>query len=803
MHPRAVYMILTIAGLITPVAHSANDTICGPVTATLEGGGAGTKTVTLSGQSRTQVVRYNYDVSLELQLHLLDVQEDIAQYLVTGYEGYVHFWGEAEETQGSNVTNGLSFDVTPHFAISAERGVLYHSMSDDQVLRVDLELDSSTPICPYYLQYYGHSHPHSISLWVDGFGFPWAFDDFYDACWSIAGLDFTGPQVFSYGSVIGATGGPNFAYNSTYGGSWRMMAPGAYVQMTFSVGADPEDASLHLNHLSSADGACPGGGYSPIDVLVNGQAVKSHYDPAQNHGGTHGYVDDIWEIGGALRRGANTVRIAVCDDLCTHYWISLLEVAATTCTADGATCILNAKMNIRVEDPIWVDEADEMVLPYDSVDLAFEVINDGSTDADIVLVFGSNNDRVWFSPDDTCRVSSEAAVEPSEDSENSCLIHVAAGSHETVYKTIRITGTSKDGTETEVMQTVVRDKGRLSLEDTIKVSAQCPENPVIEKQFVLSPYKTEGGDILEIQYPAFKELAMRAGAPVPPDIGEYYKEGDSDFHHPDDPLVRKYAIEAAALDTRALKQLNDYLPEDEQVTPNGDPIFPDSIAESVQNIFTWLGYLPDDADGLIMTDQQFTSAAENNDLRAKMREYGAGGFLCIGQAYLVTSFARTIGLPARELTTALAEYAEFDEVNQIDRFNYEDQEAGADVWYDGGWHLVDTFANARNLGEYRPFGSCARRTWYAFDRQRMDCWCGTQEPREGQSKCPNTTPDGQLGGNGHDFTVMYYEYTGGVWVPLGGVPKQKDQWKFHSQYPEEQADDDLVLSPWRNSDGGN
>lgn len=121
----------------------------------------------------------------------------------------------------------------------------------------------------------------------------------------------------------------NTFYNTSANNSWRMTAPGnSYLEVTFTLAQAPGSAQLTVTHLSSADGGCPGGGYSPVDIKINGQLFRDNYDVAQNHGGTHGFATDQWQIGNLVRSGTNVIRIELEDNpwACTHYWIQSLEV---------------------------------------------------------------------------------------------------------------------------------------------------------------------------------------------------------------------------------------------------------------------------------------------------------------------------------------------------------------------------------------------------------------------------------------------------------------------------------------------
>lgn len=80
---------------------------------------------------------------------------------------------------------------------------------------------------------------------------------------------------------------------------------------------------LRVTHQTSASAGCPGGGYAPVTISVNGSTIVSNYDPAENHGGTHGSVTDSWTIN--ANAGSNTFEWTA-NDLCTNYWIQKIEV---------------------------------------------------------------------------------------------------------------------------------------------------------------------------------------------------------------------------------------------------------------------------------------------------------------------------------------------------------------------------------------------------------------------------------------------------------------------------------------------
>jgi hypothetical protein len=80
---------------------------------------------------------------------------------------------------------------------------------------------------------------------------------------------------------------------------------------------------LSVRHLTSASDQCPGGGYSPVTVYLNGNAVVENLDPASAHGGSHGFETDTWRL--FLEAGENVIEWDA-GDLCTTYWIQRLEI---------------------------------------------------------------------------------------------------------------------------------------------------------------------------------------------------------------------------------------------------------------------------------------------------------------------------------------------------------------------------------------------------------------------------------------------------------------------------------------------
>ncbi len=125
---------------------------------------------------------------------------------------------------------------------------------------------------------------------------------------------------------MNVTDSNNFAYNLTYEDNWLIGVPAGDFTVTFE-SSTADDMELVVRHLSSAFAECQGGGYSPVTISLNGTPIVSNYDPAENHGGSHGFVTDIWPI--SVNAGTNTLEW-IADSLCTNYWIQGIEIRYPT-----------------------------------------------------------------------------------------------------------------------------------------------------------------------------------------------------------------------------------------------------------------------------------------------------------------------------------------------------------------------------------------------------------------------------------------------------------------------------------------
>lgn len=216
--------------------------------------------------------------------------------------------------------------------------------------------------------------------------------------------------------------------------------------------------------------------------------------------------------------------------------------------------------------------------------------------------------------------------------------------------------------------------------------------------------------IWSITYPNFS-LVTGTTDPSQPDVGGYYLTGDPAFHHADDPLVRKYALMAA----RAGGSLSDD---------------PDVV---MTNVYTFVGgLLGSDDPAQLDPDTVIAQKILDGDLvpGAQSQTY-----ICIAQTYFLSSLARTLGLPSRELTIGLANPVSQDAAGAwtVDYV----QEGATEVWFGNTWHLFDTWLKIRNLDDYL-IRKYAYQAWYANSAQSFELVAKNGDP---------------LGIRGHDFAI--------------------------------------------------
>lgn len=132
--------------------------------------------------------------------------------------------------------------------------------------------------------------------------------------------------VFANSAIVSSnmavTPGSAFQYNSAYGNNWRILVRGGGFTSTFTAPSAGE-YQVKVRHLTSSSASCPGNGYSPVTVLLNGAPIVTDFDVGLAHGGSHGFETDTWTVAG--QPGENTLEW-VAGDFCTHYWIQRIEI---------------------------------------------------------------------------------------------------------------------------------------------------------------------------------------------------------------------------------------------------------------------------------------------------------------------------------------------------------------------------------------------------------------------------------------------------------------------------------------------
>ena len=391
--------------------------------------------VTSSGGSQKQIIwdpeydwqriTYNYEINLEFDVVYNTTRGDIYQYTIVELRGTIRFWGIAEDNYyGSYYT--WDFDDTHNYTISnPSGGLLEFSQSMGKVTYVQSSLNTSTgDIQPYHLQYFGLAHPYSTRLFVD-LPSSWYFDDDYDSCNPGMGIDLTDSIMLSPRADIDKL---DFEYNTSYPGNWRMVSQNAWVQADFTLDSIPHSATLVIDHLCAAAEICPGGGYSPVDIIINNNIVASNYDPAENHNGLHSFVTDQWEIGPFLKTGNNTILVQGCGTACSHYWMRYLYI--DNLGADCTNCNLETiriteisateDVPIRgVPDVIWSETQPDVFYPV--ADGQFDVDISGKG-IELVSLAGSSISQTKYYTMPGTKYSFIAEVPESIGSYTSCLI---------------------------------------------------------------------------------------------------------------------------------------------------------------------------------------------------------------------------------------------------------------------------------------------------------------------------------------------------------------------------------------------
>lgn len=322
----------------------------------------------------------------------------------------------------------------------------------------------------------------------------------------------------------------------------------------------------------------------------------------------------------------------------------------------------SSRPKINIADPTLKKKIlTDQIVPYDKVQTEFS-IDAENIDDDILLIFDTavGYAKLETSGGDTEPI--EKTVGPSKNKITDILLTI-------------------DGAEnSDVETTVIDGDNALSLTDSIKVTAEFNGR---SKTFTLTP-QLEHEDT-SITYPNFSS-ELRNNFLSTDDTGQwrpFYLQGDEQWHHPNDSTVRKIALKAAVFN-----------PENGGFGP-----FPKTVFDRVDkkgvayNIFRLVDdYLDDEAgEGLAVPDaspemDEVGLADLINDGEVALGD-DVGPWICWGQAYAFNAFARTLGIPSREINLGLALPTTCNFTGSLE-FH---QEGAAQIWFEGQWHYFDLY----------------------------------------------------------------------------------------------------------------
>jgi PKD repeat protein len=260
-----------------------------------------------------------------------------------------------------------------------------------------------------------------------------------------------------------------------------------------------------------------------------------------------------------------------------------------------------------------------------------------------------------------------------------------------------INGQVADETDATIDKAIIQTLGgSVALQSNVGLDLTYPTSAgnTVDLFFNLSLQKDRDSrrGIWAITYPNFS-LFTGATDPSQPDVAGYYLKGDPGFHHADNADVRHYAMQAAR---------------------DGGPL-PSDPAQVTANLYAFTrGLFASDDPAQIEPDDVVVQKIDDGELVPGARDET---YICISQTYFLTSLTRTLGLPSRELTIALANPVSQDSSGawQVDYV----QEGAAEVWYNNSWNLYDTWLHIRSFDDYLN-QKYAYQAWYSYSAQNYE-----------------------------------------------------------------------------------
>lgn len=314
----------------TAVQGTFADNAAGPVTVIFTSSGSNDKEI-IWGIDNWQKINYQCDFTFTLTVEKAGAYYDMDLYNIIHLEGTIRFWGTAEDRYLLS-SEYYNFDYNREITYEGLNGVLEYARDQQEVTYIGFSIDNQQ-LGPYYIGYYGFAEPHSTHVYTrlpEMWYFEEYFEDRFEICEEAFGADFRyNPLKLNRIKNINHD---HTAFHSDQK-CWVITQPGGYIEVVFDLDQVPSVCELVLQHLSSASGACPNGGYSPVEIQVNdANSIEHSYDPASHNCNTHAFVLDRWDIKSKLKLGENKIRITA-KNLCTLYWLRHLHIQA-----DGLDC---------------------------------------------------------------------------------------------------------------------------------------------------------------------------------------------------------------------------------------------------------------------------------------------------------------------------------------------------------------------------------------------------------------------------------------------------------------------------------
>ena len=94
-----------------------------------------------------------------------------------------------------------------------------------------------------------------------------------------------------------------------------------------NVAAVSSNSHMAVVHMTTGGQGTTNGGYSPVDISINGNPFKQKYDVSEAHGAPEEFEIDLWPVGDFLAVGANTIRIELNEASETQYWIQYFVIS--------------------------------------------------------------------------------------------------------------------------------------------------------------------------------------------------------------------------------------------------------------------------------------------------------------------------------------------------------------------------------------------------------------------------------------------------------------------------------------------